>query len=135
VTSSGRVVLALIAASATACTTAYHARELSVVSDSAAAREVIAHCLQSIGLEEISGNGPGSDPMWKTPDRSFWSTTPGCLATVRLQSSHWNVDFVPGSGSISDGAEVLSNAFKDCVEMHAPGTAIHVEPERFLDLR
>lgn len=127
-----------------ACSTAYHARQPQSSADRGPTNDHVAHCLQSIGLlddstEEWNAQFISEDPelvaIWTSPRRSFWSTTPGCTAAVRLESGAWHVVFIPFSGSTSGAAQALSEAFEHCVELHAPEADIQVDSEMFLDLR
>ena len=113
------------------CSTAYHAR-LRSVGDPADLDENITHCLASVGLEYRGVYEPTS--IWSTPPRSFPST-PGSTALVQRQGEHWSVIFVPTAGGGSEAAEVLSDGFARCIELHVPGVPVQVQSKLFFDLR
>ncbi len=117
------------------CSTAYQAH-LRGVGDRPGLDENITHCLASVGLEDESRQRPSAEFIAEDSElKSIWST-PGCKASVRRKAGQWYVIFVPGgSFDAAEAAEVLSDGFARCIELHLAGVTVQVDSKPFLDLR
>ena len=139
------VLVVLVLALTSACSTVYEVRLQSLSADPSGLGVELSHCLESIGLEDWShksryANFLAEEPelvsIWRSPlSGSVLSTSPGAVAWVSRESEQYSVRLVPDPASTSEAAQVFADAVSSCIGVHLPGTNVEVDARDFVDLR